>query len=384
MKKVKGSLLFLLVFWGVWSLSGPARSADYRINFGLTSGTTDNLFGDSSDIFDTYETSTLKLVYYPLSSVEINLVGEQTAYLWDQIGLSNIIGGVETRYLPLPESSPFSISLYGKITGVRYHREFSGFDNNVAKVELIGGYDINPALSVRAGLSFASTDYKNLDIESKDDLELFWGANTTLPGDNGLDIEAGFGRANYTYLDDDSTLFDPIFYDIMPPDSFPRVKGELWTFYFSPRLSRLVAPKTGMNIQYSRRIFQNYDKEIIFGFSTQYLSPWASVWDGQNVQTNLKSYAVPMIILTAGIGYWDKTYLKTAEEQHNFLVQVQRDVPRHDWMTRYYLSAQFPFTVGTSTFMEYSLRYEGTENRSNKPLFEHNDFTVLMMLTVRI
>ncbi len=386
MKNSYRFFVILAVVTGVSFGSNPAQSSDFSFNFATISGMTENLFDDSSYTFDVYETSTIKTYYYPLSSLEFGLVGEQTAYYWDQISLSNVIGGIEGRFIPLPRTSQWAFSVYGKFSGIRYHDDFNGFDNNVGKVEIAGGYDFNPSLSVRGGFSFSSTSYISLDIAHKEDVEYFWGGNVTLPGDIGFDIEGGLARANYQYIDLTGDISNP---DVGLSKPASHLNGQgLKVLYLSPRISRLIAPKTGLNVLFTNRNFQNYGGQLIFGFSTSFLSPWASVWEGQAVSANLKSYLVPQFIITAGAGYWDKSFLRTIEEDYQFYVALVMDEPnierRQDWQTKYYFSVQWPISSRSGVFFEPSMRIDYTKNYSTEPLYTYRDYSFSMMLTLRI
>lgn len=373
--------LFIVLF--LFCCCGWARGIDYGLQFAANSGSTSNLLEDSSKIYDAYATSTVLLALYPLSSLEISLGGEHSYYR-ERTGLSSVTGQTGFTYIPLPRKSPSILYLTGSFSGIRYHNDFSGFDNNFGEVKVSGGYEITKALSARIGFAYRSTSYVSLDVEDKEDIEYFWGGNITLPGSIGADIEAGFARANYTHLFAD-TLSNPL-YNIYAPDSIPRFGEKLWVFYYAPRISRQIAPRTGMNVVFIRRKFQNYDFQTIFGFSTQYLSPWASVWEGQGISANVKSYVIPRMILTAGAGYWDKTFLKTVEQRHLYYINVLLDRynRRQDWQTKYYLAVQWPITSRSGLFIEPAARLDYTRNVSNEPLFFYTDFSVSATITFRL
>lgn len=356
----------------------------YRIEFASNFGSTENLVDDSSGIYDAYNNSTLRLSFHPYPSLQIGC-GGQYSYYRERIGLSSITGQAGFTLIPTPRTSPLAIYISGTFSGIRYHDEFNGFDNNIADLDFAAGYNLSETISIRGGLSYTSTSYISLEMDRKKDIEYYWGGNITLPGSIGFEIESGFARMNYNDIYADTTA-NPIF-NIYPPDSLPsRLPRELWIFYWSPRISRLIAPKTGLNVVFTGRLFQNYDNEIVSGFSTKFLSPWASVWEGQSITTSLKSYLIPRLIFTAGAGYWDKTFLKTAEERHQFYVQLLLDRynRRHDWQTRYYCSFQWPITTHSGIFVEPSVRLDYTKNISTEPLFNYNDYTFSTTVTVRL
>lgn len=374
--RLLSGILFILTL-GLFVSAVPA--ADLSLEFSNAQGSTDNLLDDSSKIFDTYTTSDLRAAYYPLPSLEISLSGENSYYR-ELTGLSGQTGQFGMTFIPLPDTSRLSLYLSGDVSAVRYHREFSSFDNNSAEIEAAAGYAVADGLTARVGVAYSSTAYIALDMPYKRDFELYWGGNVSLFGVGSLDIETGFARANYTYIVNDTINYFPV----LPPDSFPDAPADLWMYFVSPRLSGNIAPKTGLSLLFSRRNFQNYDQQIIFGFSTSYLSPWAGVWQGEEVSTSVKSYLVPHIILTAGAGYWDKAYMRTAEEEHLYWIQALLDDARHDYQSRYFVNIQWPITTKSHIFIEPNLRLDYTKNISNKPLYYFDDFSVSGSIKIRL
>lgn len=358
-------------------LPGRVGAVDIKAEFGGAVSATNNLLNDSSKIFDAYTTASANLSYYPLAALEIN-VGAENAYYREKIGLSSILGRLRLTYIPIAESSPFSLQVSGDFNGIRYHRDFSGFDNNVVKAGAAAGYEITPRITVRSGVSFTSAIYVNMVSVDKEDYEAFCGGNISLPWSNSLDFEIGAANTEYTYIQEVADIPD-----ILPADSFPRAEERLWSLYLSPRISRPIGSKTGISVLYTHRRFQNYDKQIIFGFSTQYLSPWAAVWEGKNVSVNLKTYLVPHVVIAAGAGYWDKTYLRTAERSHRFFIQAKRDVARQDWQTRFFCALTWPLARHSGLVVEPTANVEYTRNKSNKPLFYYTDTSFSVGVTVR-
>ena len=370
--------------------SCPVFAAGVNVEFTAGVGTTNNLISDSSNIYDAYSSASVNLKAYPLSGLEIGVRGDNTYYR-ETIGLSSLLGGLKLTYIPIRAKSPLSIFLSGDVSGRLYHDEFSGFDNNIGEVIGSLGYKLTPHLSARGGVSFKSTVYVNSAVEYKRDLDFFLGANTTILGVNSFDLEAGFARTNFTHKD------NIYFTDSIPPgwdspwsyrDWFLEFVGEsesnLWVFYCSPRYSRSLGYKTGINLTYTVQNFQNYHDEIVYGFSTQFLSPWASVWEGQDVTVNLKSYLLPRCILSAGAGYWDKTYLKTIESRDNFYFQVKERIARQDWQTRIYLGIQWPLALHSGLLLEPNATIDYMKNVSNKPLYNFSSFAVSAGIRFRL
>lgn len=365
-------------------------AANLSTEFSFKKGVSENLFGDSTGAYMDYTAASMELSYYPLSSVEISLTGIETYYP-ELIGLSSGLGGLKVTYIPTSPTSPFSLYFSGNINTIEYHREFERFDNNYGQVEFSAGYNITETASIRSGVSYTSTTYVNSETSYIRDFEFFAGGNITLPWSNSFDLELGMATTNYEHKD-----VLPII-DSVPPgeqwhvptlawelDWIGDQKDQLWTFYFSPRISRSLGSKTGISVIYTQRRFQNYDHYILLGVSTGFLSPWGNIWDGNSVSANLKTYLTPNHIITTGIGYWDKTYLKTVDDQVFFYNKALHETSRQDWQTRFFVNIQWPITGQSGIFWEPTLRIEYTKNESNKTLYVYSNFSFSVGMNFRL
>ncbi len=369
----------------------PAAGLDVKAEITSGIGSTDNLIKDSTELFDAYSILTARVDIYPVRGLEIGIRSEQTSYR-ELPGISSILGGLSLVYMPLNPDSRFSLLISGEVSGQLYHSDFSGFDNNIGQARASLGYRLSDDIALRGGAAFKSTRYVNAATSYKRDIDLFLGGNIFLPLANVFDVEAGFSKTNFQHKDNLGLVGDSI-----PPGwEFPlprenwlldwvgESENDLWLFYWSPRISRSLGRKTGLSLMYSVQIFQNYDNEVVWGFTTGYLSPWASVWEGESVVLNIKSYIVPHIVLSIGGGYWDKLFLKTVESTHFLYRQAKNDATRQDWQTRSFLSIQFPLVFKRRFFMEPAINLEYIDSKSNKDLYRYHDLTFTAGLTFRL
>ncbi len=370
--------------------------AGIGFDYSLLGGTNSNLLSDSSSIYDAYTTSRLNLKLYPFSILEVSITGEDTYYR-EFIGLSTSMGGLGLVLIPIHQASPFSLYLSAKVSGRLYHQAFKGFNNNVMDLMAAAGYQVSPQLTVRSGVSFKSTRYVNAEVSYKRDLDLFTGALVSFWGSNTLDMEAGISRTNYTHKD------NIYFIDSMPPIiNFPfpwpydgwflawvkEAESNLWMFYYSPRWSRPIGSKTGISFGYTRRLFQNYDDALLTGDTTaSFLSPWASVWEGNSTSVGLKSYLIPKFIVSIGAGYWDKKFLKKVEPKDmplGLYVDAKRRDARHDWQTKGYLTVQWPMKLQRGPLLEPILNVEYTNNVSNSGVYNYSGFAAMVGIRITL
>ena len=358
----------------------PVGLANFGIEAGISSGVTDNLLSDSTAASDTYTTTNAAINYYPLSMVELQLHSDYTYYS-DLFGLSNFSGGGRVAVIPTGEDSPISVYLSSGYS-LRLHRDdFEQFDNNNFDATASLEYRLQETVRLRAGAIFRGTAYVRDDAGDKESLDFFGGINASFLGRNSFDLEFGYGTASLSFIDAGRTSFIPL---LSPQDSL--VDGHLNFLYVSPRYSRPIGSRSGFNITLNGRFLSKIDDIVVFGFSTGYLSPWASIWDGIAVSLNFKTFLLPGFTTTAGVGYWDKEYLKTIELSENgYLNPLFKDeiTTREDEQVRVYFGFQRPFVTKSGMVFEPNLRVEYANNVSTAPLYDYHDLRVTFGLTFR-
>ncbi|MEW5993433.1 MAG: hypothetical protein AB1744_03460 [Candidatus Zixiibacteriota bacterium] len=337
----------------------------------LSQSYTDNLLADSGNISDSYSRGRAALKYYPFSNLEVELAGQYTYYS-ELFRLSNFLSSAEVTYIPTSENSPLTVYLSAKLDRVRYREFFDAFDNR--NVYLRGAAEYAPASSVRfrTGVRVSTTRYVNADSidADSDQYELLGGVNLTLPGSNSLDIETGWGHTNYTFIPDSIPWINSI-----RPDN-DLVEGDFSSFFVSPRFSRPLGQKTGISITYTYRRFSGHEHGIVLGYATGFLSPWASMYDGSSVLVQLKTYSVPHWVISAGIGYWERRYFRTAfkvpDPEAPFPIYIYpnpEDIGyRSDYHTRVYFSFRRPVVTGPGRIFEPTLTIDISDNNSSLEL----------------
>lgn len=379
-------------------LLGLAQSVSAGIiggEYTLSTGSNGNLLSDSTNTYDISMSSNLRVKIYPLSGLEVVLNNDYSFYR-KFVGLNNMSDGITVTYLPLPTTSPFSLFLTAKGNMLEYDKAFSGFDNNIVQATVGIAYSFTPRVAFRSGITHRMTHYINAQTSYIRSRDIYAGVNASLPYSVGFDLEGGFSRTSYLHKD-----ILPLFEDSLPPDPeeiFPiayddwrlrwvgDAEDNLWVTYISPRLSRPLGDKTGLSLTFTRRVFMNYNNALIYGFATQYLSPWASVWEGHDASFSVKTYIVPRLIVTSGWGYWEKMYLKTIEKDPltAFYASAQNTPRREDWQTRVYLGVQYPMKLSSGLFIEPAVNVEYTKNVSNKGIYNYSNFLVTAGIKARL
>ncbi|MEE8578158.1 MAG: hypothetical protein V3T31_12970, partial [candidate division Zixibacteria bacterium] len=342
-----------------------ANSADIGIQTRITTGSTGNLLKDSTELYDDYTSSAVTLNLYPLSMTELSITTSYTYYqALDE--LSNLLYSASLSFIPTNDSSDFSFFLNARASRQDYNNEDVDINRNeFASSAYAGlmsaGYKLKPTVHLRAGISFDATGYVDDRVRDKLGWEAFTGLNFSFLGSNSIDIEGGFAFGGYDHLDggfgdgfidsmSQANLIDLDTIDIrtISIDSFTTLYGvaqiqdsayaatshsldtayeglsssNLNYIYFSPRFSRPLGSKTGLNITYTHRSFIGEDNAAVFGYSFGLLSPWASIYEGDALSVTIKTLLVPSSIITVGGSYWDKSFLEVVDDS--------RSVPRRD------------------------------------------------------
>jgi len=378
-----------------------AAQADIDWELGFDGGYTNNLLSEAVGYDDSHSTTRASLKHYPLAGVRLNLDGEYT-YYGNLYRLSNWVGRTGLAWIPTAADSPTSFYVEGSFDIRRYRGDYEEFDNNNGLLKAALGHTFNETLRIRTGAKFNATSYINSDTTTDADYEqyeLFAGLNATLFGTTSFDLETGVGLTRYSYID---ATVDSVIPPIMPglpgqapPNQFLQ-DGNFEAFYVSPRISHPLGDRTGISLTYTYRQFFNIDDAVVLGYTTDFLSPWASFFDGSAIQLRVKSLLVPHMIVNAGFGYWDKTYLRTIEQS---LVEVElypgysieelrwldpKDAgSREDEMLRLYIGFQRPFAIGGGAIVEPRLSLDYTHNSSSLDSYDYSSTAVAAGITYR-
>ncbi len=374
-------------------------ASNFDFEFGLNSGRTGNVLKDKSSLGDTYVSAFARTNYHPFASTQIRLQTEYTSYK-NMSSLGSILYGAGGTYIPTPDSSKFQVYLSGNIQKLEYRGDdaslrTSDFNSSNWDASVSAGYNLSEQIRARAGFIFKSIGYGHEEIDDRQTKEIFSGLNLSLPGNNVLDIEGGYTTGNFEYVypwtdfpQGDSVLIVPR----SPIDSSEAYsvleESKLNSYYIAPRFSRSLGQRTGLSITYMRRRFTNFnDDAFIYGYSTGRVSPWVSSYEGDAISITVKSFLIPKIIVSAGFGYWDRSYNNIVEaeaEQPVFPLTVLNNIQeRKDFRRQLFLNLQWPTTLFTGRFAEPSIRIEHISNSSSINVYDYSDFTISSSLLVR-
>jgi hypothetical protein len=390
--------------------------ADSRVSAGTQFTFAENLQNDTMDVSDTYSTFNGSLNLYPLPSLEVSLMYDYSGYS-DQNYLGNYSVGGCFKFVPIPVESRFGVYIFGNFNGRRYALTAPSFDNNTFDLTGAAGYRVTDWSRIRGGIAYRSVGYLANDWSDQESIELFAGANATLPLSNVFDIEIGYSFASYERVTQGDSVFIPVEgrgWEHMIEGAaggdalnlyYP--SADLKSFHLSPRFSRPLGSRTGMSVTYTYREFKDTDDAMVRGADFESLSPWLTVWHGQSVSVNVKTYLIPGVIASVGFGYFEKTFLKTLEqhdlaakraewdaryeedpennvrlykwEQYLPLIEVCEDISR-----QVFINVQKPLVLSPNLVVEPSLNFQYRSNSSHHPLYNYSGATITLGVNVRM
>jgi hypothetical protein len=246
-------------------------------------------------------------------------------------------------------------------------------NNDNFNARLAVGYRFLPALAGRIGGTIQTTSYLASESGDKRSAEVFAGVNATVLRDNSFDLEFGYGVADYRTIDVELEELPPgpAGYDF--DEAF--LSATLRSIYVSPRFSRPLGSKTGINLTLLYRNFVNADSALVLGSSTGLLSPWSSVWEGKSVTLTVKTYLIKTLTVSAGAGYWSKTCFRTLEEE-DFFHRSDWGDGRKDTQKRVFLQVLRPITVWRDGLLQPKIQVDYTHNNSTNELFDFSGFSI--------
>jgi hypothetical protein len=358
------------------ALLSVSAFAGSRLEFGTKAVYTSNLLLQSTDASlpystesaDFYITDNVSFNFNPLSFAELNLNGLHKAHS-KMPKYDTRLGGLGLTLIPIKEESP--LTLYSKLifNGSRFGKGLEDFNSNTFSIRTAAGYWFSDAVRARLGVFYQDNAYTGSDVMDRKSYEIYSGVNFSLLGAYALDIEVGFADAKYLYISPNG-LHNPVNPDII--DALLKfvtfTEGHLESFYISPRLSRPIGSKSGVSVTFTYKEFPDLEEGVVFGATSENLSPWAEVWQGRTVSASFKTYLIPNMIVSAGIDYSDKSYLRI----HDDLDQpfYSKDTGREDEQTKLNLNIQRHIAGILGFSGEPSLSIDWTNNTSSKPLYD--------------
>ena len=154
------------------------------------------------------------------------------------------------------------------VSMMRYGTDFSSYNNAVISGSGSWSYQLSQNLLSTLGGGAKSVKYTNTTSVMDQMYYYFGGLNATLLTNNSFYFEAAFYQKEFT-----------------TDDSFNSSNSYLDLFM---RFSRPIGNSVGLNISYLNRNLESADEAYMPGFTIDYLSPWSTLWGGDELSFSLK------------------------------------------------------------------------------------------------
>ena len=370
---VKLSLLNV-VFLVLSILVVSSASADVETEGMIGTGYQSNLFSDSNSTGDAYAYAGMQLKYYPSASSQLIAGAKYNAFA-KYSDLSNLIGDLSFTIIPTSASSALTLSLAGSVSIRKFGMLYKLYDQVGATAGANIGYRLTSWARWQSSVSYLNTSYINSDYGSNRSINIGTGLNFTVMGSNSLSLMLDYSRRSF----DQPTLI---------PDStgysYGNDRERSETFEITGailRYSRPIGEKTGINFSAGHRQLQIDNDYAVLGYTVDYLSPWADLWEGASVSTGLKHFFPNQLTTELSVTYNDKTYVDVVElAESNDETYWQDD--RHDRLTTLSLSLSRPITLknGKQLLPSFYLGYR--KNQSSTGFFEYEDIQTSISVKV--
>ncbi len=356
---------------------GLAENLEFELNF--SSGYSSNLLGDVTRTDDRNYTSSVSIWYNPYPALEIGIEDEYT-YYENTFRLSSNLSKFSFGFVPTRETSPWTIYLSGGLNLLRYQRSTMSFDNDSYDMLAAIGWQVADQLSFRTGYGFNANTYIRSEVSDLLKYSTFMGGNWSFLGSNTIDLELGYSITAFSFVPDTIVIIDTLYRDLTVDDYF--TDGYLLAFYLSPRFSRSIGPKTGISLEFNYQSFSNEDHSVIIISEFEHISPFAGVSEGKSIELDLKTYQFSNMIVTTGVGYWYKKYLRLLDGPFE-RTRVDLAERRVDELSRWYLSLELPVAIGHSDLLKSFWKIDYTNNISNFDQFKYYKWAFSTGITYR-
>ena len=338
----RGQKLFVLLL--LLGLIVPGAFAETITESSISTGYTGNLFNDSSAADDYYSTFNLELKNYHKEIMAFTIAGQYNRYYQYQ-DLSSVTGGTSLTIMPLDKTSPMTLAFAGQIAYQKYGAIYALYDNVGASVAANFTYRVSQRFYFLSGISFLHNTYTNTDYGSNQGFLLASGFHLTPFGSNALSINAEFSRKAYeqpvTVISGngnsgENTIAKNETYDIAG---------------LTARFSRPIGKRTGISLSGGYRHVEIDNDFSVQGYSIDYLSPWAELWEGGSLSGTVKHFFPKQITTEITAAYYDKNFVDIIELDE-LLNATYPGESRVDRLTTISASFSRPFVIDHTALLK--------------------------------
>jgi hypothetical protein len=335
-----------------------------------------NLFNDSNSIGDQYATFGANSKYYPSASVRFSVVAQYNAFATYE-DLSNVVGETSVFYIPTSEASALTLAFGGSLSMRKFGAIYELYDHNGSSITADIGYRLSQRTFLKSSISFLYNHYMNSDYGSYRSIDLSTGLNATVMGSNAIALTLDYSRRSF---DQPTLIQDGTGNSLL---AGPDKTGTFDVTGIVVRFSRPLGLRTGMNLAIGHRQLHVGNNFTVAGYTIDYLSPWAELWEGTSLSGNVKHFFPNQWIAELSMAYFDKDYVDVVDLSDGDGETYWR-VARSDQLATLSFSISRPIslhggkTITPSVFLGYR------QNQSTAEFFDHEDVAVSIALRIAL
>ncbi len=335
-----------------------------------------NLFSDSSSVGDKYATFGTDLKYYPSASVQLSGAARYNAFA-TYGDLSNLAGEASFIVIPTSETSPITLALRGNLAMRKFGTIFDVYDQVGSAVGADMSFHLTQKTTLQSSISYSNNSYVNSDYGSSRSIDLSTGVNTTIMGSNALAVRLDYTRRSFDQptLTEENTGY-VLSVGLDRTETFDAT-GIL------VRFSRPLGERTGMNLSIGHRQLHVDNNLTVVGYTIDYLSPWAELWEGISVSGNVKHFFPNQLIIELSLAYYDKDFVDVVELSEEASDTYWRDA-RDDRLTSLSLKISRPISLQSGKTITPSFLLGYGVNRSSAEFFNYEDLRASISLRISL
>jgi len=369
-------LISIAVLFIVSGLAALDVNADVVTETTIGSGYQGNLFNDSNSTGDTYASAGIVLKYYPSSSTRFAAGAQYNAFA-SYGDLSNLTGDLSVTIIPTPEGSPLSLALAGAVTVRRFGTLYELYDQAGTKIGADISYRLRRWAYLQSSVSYLNTSYTNSDFGSNRGIDIATGVNLTVLGSNSLALRAEYSRRSF---DQPKLILEGA------GSTLAVGQDNSETFEITGillRYSRPLGERTGMNLSIGSRQLHVRSGYAVLGYSVDYLSPWADLWEGPSLSGSVKHFFPDQFTTELSFGYYDKSFVDVIEFAESSGETFWRD-DRNDQLTTLSLSISRPVLFQDRKLFTPTINLGYRQNHSSTEYFDYEDVWASISLRVAL
>jgi hypothetical protein len=145
------------------------------------------------------------------------------------------------------------------------------------------------------------------------------------------------------------------------------------------RYSRPLGERTGVSFSFGHRLLHVDNGYTVFGYTVDYLSPWADLWEGPSFSSSVKHFFPNQLTTELSLAYYDKDFVDVVEVS-DVTSETYWQNAREDQLTTLSLIISKPISLQSGKMIIPSLFIGYRNNQSSTGFFDHGDIQASLSL----